>query len=376
MDISELTPENNPLASPQRETAGAQTFEKYEYQYHWALCKLIEAHENLEDYVIFVELHEDVLFATSTDIEKAEFEFTQIKNINSSPFTINKLITPPSNQNSQSILGKMLLGIKGKPFVSKLKHLDLVLTCGYNLNLKENKRNYKLTTITLNDIDEKCLQHIQDSINKELDNYPLPKSLRFIKSELPTESFQDTTNGKLMRLLDKISPKSKWPPLTIYRVLIDDLHRKGTVSNNYLNWENTIKTKGITYSQVTKIILDYSDSNKEYLKDTFNTLILELNLNTFEQIDLRNDFDRYINSVNIYRTLDTINNSNENRNEIIPIIEKNMYIFKNNNFLSFLNQVLAELPQNFKNNFSCKRELLVRIIYELAKRMYENPSNN
>lgn len=131
-----------------------------------------------------------------------------------------------------------------------------------------------------------------------------------------------------MRLLDKISPKSKWPPLTIYRVLIDDLHRKGTVSNNYLNWENTIKTKGITYSQVTKIILDYSDSNKEYLKDTFNTLILELNLNTFEQIDLRNDFDRYINSVNIYRTLDTINNSNENRNEIIPIIDKNMYIFK------------------------------------------------
>ena len=112
------------------------------------------------------------------------------------------------------------------------------------------------------------------------------------------------------------------------------------------------------------------------MKDTFNTLILELNLNTFEQIDLRNDFDRYINSVNIYRTLDTINNSNENRNEIIPIIDKNMYIFKNNNFLSFLNQVLAELPQNFKNNFSCKRELLVRIIYELAKRMYENPSNN
>lgn len=372
MDISELTPENNPLASPQRETSGAQTFEKYEYQYHWALCKLIEAHENLEDYVIFVELHEDVLFATSTDIEKAEFEFTQIKNINSSPFTVNKLIKPPSNQNSQSILGKMLLGIKGKPFVSKLKHLDLVLTCGYNLNLKENKKDYKLTTITLNDIDEKCLQEIQDGINKELDNYPLPKSLRFIKSELPTESFQDTTNGKLMRLLDKISPKSKWSPLTIYRVLIDDLHRKGTVSNNYLNWKDTIKTKGITYSQVKKIIFDDCAFNNAYLKETFKSLISELNLTTYENITLNIDFERYINSTNINRTLDKINNSNE----IIPIIDKNMYIFKNNSFSSFLNQVLAELPQNFKNNFSCERELLVPIIYELAKRMYENPSNN
>jgi hypothetical protein len=49
------------------------TFEKYEYQYHWALCRILGAHENSDDYVVFIELHEDVVFATSTDQSVARF---------------------------------------------------------------------------------------------------------------------------------------------------------------------------------------------------------------------------------------------------------------------------------------------------------------
>ena len=35
---------DNVLAEPQRENAGASTFGKYTFQYHWALCKIIEKH--------------------------------------------------------------------------------------------------------------------------------------------------------------------------------------------------------------------------------------------------------------------------------------------------------------------------------------------
>ena len=35
----------NPLGVSQRENKGAETFGKYEYQYHWALCRIIEEHK-------------------------------------------------------------------------------------------------------------------------------------------------------------------------------------------------------------------------------------------------------------------------------------------------------------------------------------------
>ncbi|PIT49927.1 dsDNA nuclease domain-containing protein [Snodgrassella alvi] len=140
MDISQSAPENNPLACPQRENAGALTFEKFEYQYHWALCRILEAHEVSKDYVIFMELHEDVLFATSTDKTKAEFEFTQVKSISSSPCTATQLVKIQSSNQANSLLGKMLSGIKDKPFISRLKNVDLVLTCGYKIDLKKEKK--------------------------------------------------------------------------------------------------------------------------------------------------------------------------------------------------------------------------------------------
>lgn len=81
------SPDNNPLATAQRERAGAQTFEKYEYQYHWALCRIIGAHENMDDYVVYIELHEDVVLATSTQESIARFEFNQIKNVSGTPWS-------------------------------------------------------------------------------------------------------------------------------------------------------------------------------------------------------------------------------------------------------------------------------------------------
>jgi DNA-binding CsgD family transcriptional regulator len=53
----------NPLATQQREKKGAETFSKYDYQYHWALCRLLDEHHANQDYAIFVEYHEDVVLA-------------------------------------------------------------------------------------------------------------------------------------------------------------------------------------------------------------------------------------------------------------------------------------------------------------------------
>ncbi len=80
------TENRNPLFDSQREKSGAKTFDKYSYQYHWALYKVISEHDKKSEYAVFIELHEDVVVCDSLDSEKANFEFNQIKT-NSARFT-------------------------------------------------------------------------------------------------------------------------------------------------------------------------------------------------------------------------------------------------------------------------------------------------
>lgn len=230
MDTKKESTGSSPLAAPQRETAGAQTFEKYEYQYHWALCRILGAHENSDDYVVFIELHEDVVLATSTDETVARFEFNQIKNVSGSAWTPKKLTSVPKTSTKKvtnSILGKMLQGVRKKPFFNKLNSLDLVATCGFNLPPKI--KDLKLSIISIGNLHNDCLKDIQTAIDKELDTYPLPKTLRFITPDLPASGFQDVAIGRISKLVDVKVPGAKCNAATIYRVLIDDLHRKGTV---------------------------------------------------------------------------------------------------------------------------------------------------
>jgi len=105
---------DNPLSVAQREKFGSITFGKYEYQYHWALCRVLEKHKNSHDYALFMEYHEDVIIADSLDKDTARFEFNQVKNISSPKFNLNNLTKRKNEGNS--IIGKLLLSAQNKQF--------------------------------------------------------------------------------------------------------------------------------------------------------------------------------------------------------------------------------------------------------------------
>src|SRR5690554_2684655 len=70
----------NPLGlEPKREKSGSDTFRKYNFQYHWAFCRMLDELENGNEFALFIEEHEDVTVADSLDAEKTTFEFNQVK---------------------------------------------------------------------------------------------------------------------------------------------------------------------------------------------------------------------------------------------------------------------------------------------------------
>lgn len=369
MDTTNGSPGSNPLAAAQRETAGAQTFEKYEYQYHWALCRILGAHENSDDYVVFIELHEDVVLATSTDESVARFEFNQVKNVSATPWNQKKLISVPKatpNKIKNSILGKMLQGVRKKPFVDKLSSLDLVATCGFNLPPKTD--GLKLSIISIGDLHDDCLKDIQAAIDKELGTYPIPKTLRFITPDLPASGFQDVAIGRISKLVDVKAPGAKCNASTIYRVLIDDLHRKGTVAFDFTEWKNLVKNKGTTHSDVERVISSYTERKgiEVFLQD-FEDIINDLELKSNRRIQVRRAFERYHNAVRLERTLIAI----DNQQAVKEAVECNFESFVEQGVKEFMGQALASLPEATQRNLVDLESAQAAIIYELLSKCHE-----
>lgn len=369
MDTTKEPPGSNPLAAAQRETAGAQTFEKYEYQYHWALCRILGAHENADDYVVFIELHEDVVLATSTNESIARFEFNQVKNVRESAWTKKRLTSVPkatAKKVTNSILGKMLQGVREKPFVDKLNSLDLVATCGFNLPPKTD--GLKLSIISTGDLHEDCLKDIQAAIDRELGTYPIPKTLRFITPDLPASGFQDVAIGRISKLVDVKAPGAKCNASTIYRVLIDDLHRKGTVAFDFTEWNNLVKNKGTTHSDVERVISSYTESKgiEAFLQD-FEDILKDLELKSSKRIQVRRAFERYHNAVRLERTLIAI----DNQQAVKEAVERNFEAFEEQGVKEFMEKVFASLPETTQKNLVNLESTQAAIIYELLSKCHE-----
>lgn len=369
MDTTSGSPGTNPLAAAQRETAGAQTFEKYLYQYHWALCRILGAHETEDDYVVFIELHEDVVLATSTDESVARFEFNQIKNVSSTSWNKKKLTSVPKatgKKVTNSILGKMLQGVREKPFADKLNSLDLVATCGFNLPPKTE--GLKLSIISIGDLHDDCLKDIQAAIDKELGSYPLPKILRFITPDLPASGFQDVAIGRISKLVDLKVPGAKCNASTIYRVLIDDLYRKGSVAFDFAEWSNLVKNKGTTHNDVERVISSYTENKGiEAFEKDFNDVLQDLELKSNKRIQVRRAFERYHSAVRLERSLIAI----DNQQAVKEAVECNFEVFDEEGVQSFMEQAIASLPEATKKNLVDLEATQAAIIYELLSKCHE-----
>ncbi len=355
----------NPLAAPQREKAGATTSSKFEYQYHWALCRAISAHEHLSDYVVFVELHEDVVFATSTDETTARFEFNQIKNVSEKPWKHKRIVQRPEKGGKlkDSILGKMLSGVKEKSFFTKLNSIDLVATCGFDLELQSV--GMSLDVIAVGDLHPNCLAEIQKAIDAELGHFPIPKTLRFVNPSLPAKGFQDATIGRISNLIDKKSPDTKYNSSNIYRVLMDELRRKGAITFDFLDWRDLIKSKGVTQNDVEQIITAYTENKgvDVYLNEC-DVIASELKLPYAKRTSIKRNLGRHFNAIRLERRLSSI----DTHKHVQIIVDSFYATLESQGLAAFIDETRLKVNSEFQKNFLDEDETDAAIFYALITR--------
>ncbi|MEE5069265.1 DUF4297 domain-containing protein [Pseudomonas alliivorans] len=287
---------SNPLLAAQRETSGASTFEKYDYQYHWALFRALDEYSKDSQFVVFVELHEDVVVGSSLNSEEATFEFNQVKDIDGSAYTAKKIVYRSSGKGDSkknSIIGKMLQGVEGKSFKDKISQLNLVATCGFSLKLKDE--TLKLSLLRVGDLHEDCVAEIESALDKEFGKKTnLPVTLSFIRPELPTSGFNHYVISKIADVVDRKHSGALCSPQTIYRVLMDDLRRKGVVVYDYREWDALLKNKGLTNLDVDKVAMaNIQKGLPDALDRLFSDICLDLGAHAGQRNALRRALGSY-----------------------------------------------------------------------------------
>lgn len=130
---------NNILNAEERETIGIDTQLRFNYQTDWAIVYLLEKIYKNEEFVIFMEYHEDVICSNSIVFdENIEFEFYQLKTTKKN-FTLENICKYEVDTKSNSVLGKMILSVNNKIFRKNVKKLCLLSTS--DINFSKNIKN-------------------------------------------------------------------------------------------------------------------------------------------------------------------------------------------------------------------------------------------
>ncbi|HDR2617437.1 TPA: DUF4297 domain-containing protein [Enterobacter asburiae] len=353
---------DNPLASPQRESAGADSYDRFEYQYHWALCQAFSAYRNARDFAVFMEYHEDVIIADSLDKEKVKFTFNQVKANSSGSYTINSLTKRDKGKNGEkpSLLGKLCSSVHKKSYLSKVTELNFVSTIGFNFSPKDG---LKLRALGLSELNSGDLSLITNNLNKEIDEFDsFPKEIiRFVYSDIPLQSYYEHTITRITDSVEVVFPKHLLKPKDIYRVLMDALRIRGKDTFDYDKWDEVLVKKALTFDDIHKVVTNgISGENSGVDLETAKYVINDLTINGLEKGRLLKEVKAYT-----LRVLSPSLAMLEAQKSIQEVIVKNRNQIGDNITYDFLQRLSVEIPERTKYILDTERILIAAIIYEI-----------
>lgn len=240
------TPASNPLYVSQREKAGAATFDRFNFQYDWALYEFLEQHKLNQVSIVFVEFHEDVVFSSSLDAADARFVFCQVKAGASANFNKKSLVKRIKQK--PSVLGKMFTSVGDKKIAARVDKVRLVATGGFKLELAE--KGFQLEEIPWDALHQETANEISAALAAELGTDCALEKLHFHKPQLPELQHRRAVIGLIADLISERVPNGGGDCQAIYHVLQDELRRKGVHTWDYSDWESLVRNKGLTGQRV------------------------------------------------------------------------------------------------------------------------------
>jgi hypothetical protein len=258
-----------------RESSGARTSNRFDYQKDWAICKLLELHDSVDDYLVIFEYHDDIAIVDSPIIPK-KISFYQVKTKGRGNWTIKNLIKKDKNGNT--ILGKMFLNIIN--FQDHIESINFISNARYNVSLRNDEDSTTKREILFNELDKNIINDIRLAIKEEhkLENNPIFEDIIYLRcAELNIDNHSDITQAKLMQFIESNFPGKSYIVGPIYRTLFDEVKKKTNFELDCVDFEDFIDKKAISRQIFDEYIRSALSNLGEEFKDIANSIKERLN---------------------------------------------------------------------------------------------------
>ncbi len=358
---------NNVLTTDQREQAGSDSYNRFEYQVHWIVYHIIGKLESDTKCIVFCEFHDDMVEFSPKD---EKYQFFQIKTKeDASDWTISELSKREkrkSGRYKKSFLGFIFYNYL--MFGTECSNCHFVSNNDFDIEvslwqsyIEDGK---KLQTENLN-----LYQKIKDRIRDEyLDNLPSDFDSvfdKFIqntfvhKSELQLATYETQTKGVFFtHLSDKNIPSNT--ANLIFQQLLNDVRKKSKEKiKTPISMKRLIEKKGIDIAQIGQKIDDKIKSDGNY--DAFHTYLIDQSLPD-------KDINRLIDAKTLHDSR-WLNVSDVKYQEIVVLSRKIISEYTNSpsdrGFSENLSKLCTqELEKQGLSSFSLDKSLFEVLYYE------------
>ena len=253
---------------PVRESSGARSANRFDYQKDWALCKLLDLHEKDEDYLLICEFHED-LMVLDASVDPTQVEFYQVKTDQSKKWTVVRLVSRPKGKKGgrlPSILGKLFQNCLG--IEAQTAGLYFVSNAPFNIKLRDEDDPSGRMDFTASDLAEEELDKLVNALTSELGAKPDEDSIQLVSFErswLDKDGHAKGAMGHLAEFIDRRRPEARLQIPAAYRALIGEVRRRTNAEYSSNDFEEISRKKGLSrnqFSEMLKVLVPESNPEK------------------------------------------------------------------------------------------------------------------
>jgi hypothetical protein len=249
------------VQTPRREKSGETGYERYDYQASWGLALIFESHDDLDDYAIAFEFHDDIVRLDSS-FAPARARFYQVKTKLKGHWTLTDLSRRKKSKDGAplpSFIGKMYDNYE--LFPTETERLSFVS------NIPCEFMDPSATLCCFADCGAPDFAKFLAKLKHECPSATesTAKLMHFARADLSLHDASAHLKGKMQDFVTKQLGTISYSPDSLYKTIIEECRTKSKYTGSINSFADLITHKAITKSQVTgwlsQIALSHSPPN-------------------------------------------------------------------------------------------------------------------
>lgn len=236
--------------------SGSTSKNRFRFEICWGIGKMLDIYD-CDDFT--------VIFDHACDIEihlPEQLEFYQIKTQKDTySYTINKALKLKAGK---SVLGKLYI-LKSNNINEKI---NIKLAIVANTTFSDGKKNYTdVSELELASLSPENVNKIKQKLRDELAINDVDISnIYFIHTNMNVEDPSNEITGKIIKTFERIKNVEAIKPNSLCRLIFDTINDKACYENPLNTYEDVVKYKGITKSELDDIFNKHLEISDECVK--------------------------------------------------------------------------------------------------------------